>query len=219
MPCSGPCLIPHWQSNSQYFKNVEQSSHLKAPATSVPFLCTLRLGQNGWHFADDIFTCISMNQNDILIEISLKFVATCSSCNKSLLVQVMDWRWTGDNPLPNNDDRFHLLTYAPLCLNEIKTRGLVLYKGAFMPVTGNRLISTMGFAILSIANPIVEIRRSYVRLISTMGLPILIRWHFYIESTPRCFFFLMVPGVFRLRAITVDETALIQQVLRRYRRF
>ena len=83
------------------------------------------LDKNGWHFADDIFTCISMNQNYILIEISRKFVATCSSCNKSLLVQVMDWRWTVDNPLPNNDDRFHLLMYAPLCLNEITTRGLV----------------------------------------------------------------------------------------------
>ena len=31
-------------------------------------------------------------------------------------------------------------------------------------------------------NPIVEIRRSYGRLISTMGFPILVRWHLYIES-------------------------------------
>ena len=33
-----------------------------------------------------------------------------------------------------------------------------------------------------LGNPIVEIRRSYDRLISTMGFPILIRWHLYIES-------------------------------------
>ena len=37
----------------------------------------------------------------------------------------------------------------------------------------------------SIGNPIVEIRRSYDRLISTMGFPILVRWHHFIESGPR----------------------------------
>ena len=31
----------------------------------------------------------------------------------------------------------------------------------------------------------MEIRRSYDRLISTMGFPILVRWHLYIESKPR----------------------------------
>ena len=39
--------------------------------------------------------------------------------------------------------------------------------------------------LTSIGNPIVEIRRSYDRLISTMGFPILVRWHLYIESGPR----------------------------------
>ena len=38
--------------------------------------------------------------------------------------------------------------------------------------------------LTSIGNPIVEIRRSYDRLISTMGFPILVRWHLYIESAP-----------------------------------
>ena len=33
----------------------------------------------------------------------------------------------------------------------------------------------------------MEIRRSYDRLISTMGFPILVRWHLYIESGPWCF--------------------------------
>ena len=37
--------------------------------------------------------------------------------------------------------------------------------------------------LTSIGNPIVEIRRSYDRLISTMGFPILLR-HLYIESGP-----------------------------------
>ena len=36
--------------------------------------------------------------------------------------------------------------------------------------------------LTSIGNPIVGIRRSYDRLISTMGFPILVRWHLYIES-------------------------------------
>ena len=36
--------------------------------------------------------------------------------------------------------------------------------------------------LTTLRNPIVEIRRSYNRLISTMGFPILVRWHLYIES-------------------------------------
>ena len=38
--------------------------------------------------------------------------------------------------------------------------------------------------LTSIGNPIVEIRRSYDRLISTMGFPILVRRHLYIEWGP-----------------------------------
>ena len=38
--------------------------------------------------------------------------------------------------------------------------------------------------LTSIGNPTVEIRRSYDRLISTMGFPILEKWHLYIESRP-----------------------------------
>ena len=30
----------------------------------------------------------------------------------------------------------------------------------------------------------MEIRQSYNRLISTMGFPVLVRWHLYIESGP-----------------------------------
>ena len=41
--------------------------------------------------------------------------------------------------------------------------------------------------LTGIGNPIVEIRRSYDRLISTMGFPILVRWHSYIEPGPREF--------------------------------
>ena len=40
------------------------------------------------------------------------------------------------------------------------------------------------YYLTSIRNPIVEIRRSYDRHFSTMGFPILVRWHIYIESGP-----------------------------------
>ena len=38
--------------------------------------------------------------------------------------------------------------------------------------------------LTSIGIPIVEIRRSHDRLMSTMGFPIPVRWHLYIESGP-----------------------------------
>ena len=51
--------------------------------------------------ADDIFKCIFLNENvRISIKISLKFVPKGPIGNKSALVQVMAWRWTGDKPLP-----------------------------------------------------------------------------------------------------------------------
>ena len=57
-------------------------------------------GQNGCHFADDIFKCIFMNEKfSILIQISLKFVPTGPIENKPAVVQIMAWRRTGDKPL------------------------------------------------------------------------------------------------------------------------
>ena len=46
-----------------------------------------RPGQNGHHFADDIFRCIFMNEKfSILIEISLKFVPKGPIDNNPTLV-------------------------------------------------------------------------------------------------------------------------------------
>ena len=43
-------------------------------------------------FADDIFNCIFLNENDrILIQISLKYVPRSLTDNKPALVQVMAW--------------------------------------------------------------------------------------------------------------------------------
>ena len=57
-------------------------------------------GQNGHHFADDIFKCIFVNEKFcILIEISLKFVPKGLIDNNPALVQITAWRWIGDKPL------------------------------------------------------------------------------------------------------------------------
>ena len=61
---------------------------------------TLRPGQNGRHFADDIFKCIFLNENVwIPIKISLKFVLKGPINNIQALVQIMAWRRSGDKPL------------------------------------------------------------------------------------------------------------------------
>ena len=54
-------------------------------------------GQNGRHFADDVFKYILLNKKFcILIQISLKFVHKGPIDNKWALVQVMAWSRTGD---------------------------------------------------------------------------------------------------------------------------
>ena len=55
-------------------------------------------------------------------------------------------------------------------------------------ILGNKLgpDSILRSHLTNIGDPMVEIRRSYDRLISTMGFPIPVRQHLYIESGPRC---------------------------------
>ena len=61
---------------------------------------TLRPGQNGCHFTDDIFKCVFFNENaPILIKISLKFVPRVPNNNIQALVQIMAWCWPGNKPL------------------------------------------------------------------------------------------------------------------------
>ena len=58
-------------------------------------------GQNDRHFADNVFKSSSLNEKfGISIWIFLKFVPKDPTDNKSILVQVMAWRQTGDKPLP-----------------------------------------------------------------------------------------------------------------------
>ena len=57
-------------------------------------------GQNGRHFADDIFKCIFLNEKlCILTRTSPKFVPEGPVDNTSASVHVMAWRRTGDKPL------------------------------------------------------------------------------------------------------------------------
>ena len=63
-------------------------------------LNTLRLRQNGRHFADDTFKPIFLNENiQISIKISLKFVPKVPINNIPALVQIMTWRRPGYKPL------------------------------------------------------------------------------------------------------------------------
>ena len=58
-------------------------------------------GQNGRHFADDIFKCIFINEKSgMLVRITSKFVHKGPVGIKSTLVQIMTWCRTGDKPLP-----------------------------------------------------------------------------------------------------------------------
>ena len=61
---------------------------------------TLRLRQNGHHFAEDIFKHIFFSENVcISIKISLMFVPKGAINNIPALVQIMAWRRPGDKPL------------------------------------------------------------------------------------------------------------------------
>ena len=63
-------------------------------------LNTLRARQNGRHFPDDIFKCIFLNENVlVLIKISLKFVHKGQINNIPALVYIMAWCRPGDKPL------------------------------------------------------------------------------------------------------------------------
>ena len=63
-------------------------------------IITLRPRQNGRHFPDDMFECISLNENtSISIKISLKLVPRGPINNIQALVRIMAWRRPGDKPL------------------------------------------------------------------------------------------------------------------------
>ena len=61
---------------------------------------TSRPRQNGWHFTDDTFNCIFLNENVwISIKLSLKFVFKGLINDIPALVQIMSWHRPGTKPL------------------------------------------------------------------------------------------------------------------------
>ena len=78
---------------------------------------TLRPGQDGPHFPDDIFKCIFLNENALIsIKIPLKFVPKGPINNIPALVPIMAWRRPGDKPL---SVPMMVSLYASLGLNEL----------------------------------------------------------------------------------------------------
>ena len=80
-----------------------QSVLVVTACSSVPSRCqainSSPHGQNGCHFANDIFRCIFVNGKFcILIKISQKFIPKCQIDNPAL-VQIMAWRQIGNKPL------------------------------------------------------------------------------------------------------------------------
>ena len=83
-------------SNKHDFTSLGRNSYI----TTAPCINTLRLRQNGQHFADDILKRIYFNENVwILIKISLKFVPRRLISSIPALVQIIAWRRPGDKPL------------------------------------------------------------------------------------------------------------------------
>ena len=80
---------------------------------------SLRPRGNRRHFADDIFKCISLNENiSILIKVSLnmlKFIPKGPINNIPALVQIMAWRRPGDKPL-SEPMMVYLLTHICVTL-------------------------------------------------------------------------------------------------------
>ena len=97
-----------WDDSSCMFVFVFRFIYLRAQdgsdlerIFSKVFLNSSPPGQNGRHFADDVVKCIFLNEKFcILIQMSLKFVPLGPIDNKAALVQVIAWRRTVENPLP-----------------------------------------------------------------------------------------------------------------------
>ena len=95
---NGVCAEPDILSRPQCCKKCSSIVH----TLESPFLCinSLRPKLNRRPFADDIFKCIFLNENEwILPRISLKFVPKVRINKITALVQIMAWRRPGDKPL------------------------------------------------------------------------------------------------------------------------
>ena len=90
--CHGDCRQWNNASDLTFFRRIAEGN--------LKHINTLRLRQNGRHFADDTFNRIFLNENVwISIKISLKNVPKGPINNIPALVQIMAWRRPGDKPL------------------------------------------------------------------------------------------------------------------------
>ena len=90
---------------------------------------TLKLRQNGSHFADDLCQCIFVNENMwISVKISLNFVPKGPISNIPALVLIMAWCRPGDKPL-SETMMVRLTTHinASVGLNELTHWGRVTH--------------------------------------------------------------------------------------------
>ena len=91
---------------------------------------TLRPGQNGRRFPDDIFNCIFLNENvGLSLKISLEFIPNIRINNNPSLVQLMAWRRPGDKPISEPMmvcSPTHICVTRPQCqVNSKNTRPLL----------------------------------------------------------------------------------------------
>ena len=109
---SGPRLnikavLPRYGDSHRLIFNMENPIMVRwhlyiemASSGSVYIFNSSPPGQNGRHFADDMFKCIFLNENIwISNKISLKYVPWGLIDSMSALVQIMVWRRPGDKPL------------------------------------------------------------------------------------------------------------------------
>ena len=93
-------LINNKSSLVQIMANKRQQAIFSELGHQSSYINSLRPRLNRRPFADDIFKCIFLNENEwISPRISLKFVPKGPINNNPALVQIMTWRRSDDKPL------------------------------------------------------------------------------------------------------------------------
>ena len=87
-------------AKSKLYKSLYISAYVHVLILIHGSINTLRPTQNGRHFTDDILKWLFLNENVwLFIEVWLNFVSKSPINNIPALVQIMDWRRPGKNPL------------------------------------------------------------------------------------------------------------------------
>ena len=101
-PLCGFSIITKFTQYIYYESKCQIEFHIYI-GTQFWTLNTLRLRQNGRHFADDIFKRIFVNRNIwTLVKNLVKFVPRDLINNNPALFHIMVWRWPGNKPLSDS---------------------------------------------------------------------------------------------------------------------